>query len=156
MAIKRYPYSRFDRMFEQMRRAMLAMDPMASDFEGTPALGPRTSDSDSWSMSRGDSNLTLEETDDGFVVVADLPGFESEEIDLRFDDGHLSIDAEHTVDESSDGISRSRSRRVREQVLIPGDVVADDISARYHNGVLEVDLPVSHTVDEDSTRIDID
>jgi HSP20 family protein len=50
-------------------------------------------------MGRGHIHLTVEESADGYVVLADLPGFERDEIDLRFADGVLTIEAEYTAEE---------------------------------------------------------
>lgn len=61
----------------------------------------------------------------------------------------LRIEGTHEVT----GDDSARSRTVRESITVPGDVV-DEITASYHNGVLEVRLPV----DSSSTahRIDIE
>jgi HSP20 family protein len=158
MDSRRTPFDVFDEMeraFDQMRRSMWG------------GYGPRGS----WSWSPEgrralpeggydhgyefdfDSNLSVETTDGGYVVLADLPGFEKEEIDLRFDDGMLHISATHEV---GDG-EYARSRRVRESVSIAGDVVVDDIEATYRNGVLEVHVPVEEMTDEDDAHhIDIE
>lgn len=104
-----------------------------------------------------DSNVSMERGEDGFVVFADVPGFEKDEIDLRFEEGVLHLAATHEVSGEAGGISASRSRQVRESIRVPGDVIVEDISASYRNGVLEVHLPVEGpAVDDDSTRIDIE
>jgi HSP20 family protein len=97
------------------------------------------------------SNLRVESTDEGHVVIADLPGFETEETDLRYADGTLHIDATHEVDDGE----YARSRRARESVSVAGDVRTDDIEATYRNGVLEVRMPVESDGD-DAHRIDIE
>ncbi|MCY4729094.1 Hsp20/alpha crystallin family protein [Natronomonas gomsonensis] len=100
-----------------------------------------------------DINVRLDTDSEGYVLHADLPGFEKEEIDLRYDDERLTIRAVH---EMSDDYETS-SRRVHETVRIPGDLTVDGIEARYHNGVLEVHLPTeSDTESEGGHRIDID
>lgn len=124
------PFDEMDRLFDQMRRAM---------WNGRP-LGES-----------GGSNVRLEAGDEGYLVHADVPGFETEEIDLRFEDGLLTVEASHET-EDDDGF---RSRRVHEQVRVPGDVVVEDIEASYNNGVLEVSLPTATDV-ETGHRIDID
>ncbi|PSP96369.1 hypothetical protein BRC94_13055 [Halobacteriales archaeon QS_5_70_17] len=88
-------------------------------------------------------------------MVADLPGVEREELDLRFDDGLLTITGEHETTERSETAASTRSRCVHEQVRLPGDVDADGIEATYRNGVLEVRVPTDEPVDE-GRSIDID
>lgn len=121
------PFDEMDRLFESMRRSMLGGSWMASD-----------------------TNLRLEATDDGYLVHADLPGFESDELDIRFDDGVLTIDAVHEVEEDE----RSRSRHIHESVRVGADVLIEEIEADYRNGVLEVRLPVDEAHDG-GHRIDV-
>jgi HSP20 family protein len=146
---RRTPFDMFDEMeqlFDQMRRSMVGMRPSLDIDTYTHRLG-----------SGSDSNLTLEAVDGGYAVLADLPGFEKAEIDLRFDDGMLTIRATHEVSEEGMGASYSRSRRVSESIRVPGDVLVEEIEATYRNGVLEVVLPVEgEMADADSHRIDID
>lgn len=89
--------------------------------------------------------------DDGYVVHADLPGFETADIDLRFDDGLLTIDASH---EHAEGGS-SWNRSVHETLRLPGDVDVEGIEAGYHNGVLEIRLPAEDASDS-GHRIEIE
>ena len=124
------PFDEMDRLFDQMRRSML-------DGRTRPDFGG--------------ANVRLESDEDGHVVTADVPGFETEEIDLRFADGVLTVEASHETGDES----RSHSRHVCEQVRIPGDVVVEDVRAEYNNGVLEVRLP-TETESESGHRIDID
>lgn len=131
MAIRQYPFDEMERMFDQMRRSMMGVDHEAEGHAG--------------------ANLSIETDDEGYVVYADVPGFEKSEIDLQFDGEVLRIEAEHVTEAESS----TRSRQVTEQVHVPGEIVAEEITASYHNGVLEVHLP---TVDERdaSTRIEIE
>jgi HSP20 family protein len=144
-------------MFDEMERAF---DRMRHSMWGT--RGTRNWDARTRSALHGDefdyehefdANLSVEHTDGGYVVLADLPGFEKEEIDLRYDDGVLHIAATHEVDDGE----YARSRRVHESVSLAGDVIVDDIEASYRNGVLEVHVPVeTGGVADDAHHIDIE
>jgi HSP20 family protein len=120
------PFEGFDRLFETMMRSMSAM-PAA----GTEA-GVRS------------GRLRMEQTDEGYVVVADLPGFEREDIDLRFGDGVLTVEADSETE--TGGVTRSR--RVTEGIRVPGDVDVADVEASYRNGVIEITVPVTDGGDE--------
>jgi HSP20 family protein len=139
MSIRRTPFEEMNRMFDLMHRSMFD----DRHWEG------------SHGTSQSDANLNVETDDDGYVIVADLPGVEREELDLRFDDGLLTITGEHETTERSETAASTRSRRVHEQVRLPGDVDADGIEATYRNGVLEVRVPTDEPVDE-GRSIDID
>ena len=95
--------------------------------------------------------VRTETDDEGYLVHADLPGFERAEIDLRFDDGVLTIDATHERGEEGERWSRS----VHEELRIPGDVDVDEIEASYHNGVLEIRLPAENAGEDGGHRIEI-
>lgn len=146
MTPRRTPFDGMDsmmsRMFHNVWRDLESGVGMGYDGEGR--------------MGRGDIHLTIEEGDDGYVVLADLPGFERDGIDLRFEDGALTIEAEHTVDEDDETMSHTRSRSALERVHLPTrDIAVADIEASYHNGVLEIHVPVADA-DEGAHRIDID
>ncbi|MFB6164497.1 MAG: Hsp20/alpha crystallin family protein [Haloarculaceae archaeon] len=126
------PFEQMDRLFEQMRQSMLGRDVAGAIGEGPTDVSAR-----------------VEAVDDGYLVLADLPGFEREEIDLRFEDGTLTITAEHEVSDDEE----YRSRRVYEQVSIPAAVRTEDATASYRNGVLEVHLPADA---DEFHRIDIE
>lgn len=128
------PFDEMDRLFDQMRRSML---------EGRSRAG------------LGGSNLRVETDEEGYVINADMPGFETDEIDLRIDDGVLILDAVHETDDDYGAGTRTRSRRVHEELRLPGQISVEDAEADYHNGVLEVRLPAETDV-ETGHRIDID
>ena len=102
-----------------------------------------------------DTNVTVEQTDEGYAVMADLPGFEKSDIDVAFDDGVLTIDGETAVTTEHGPMSHRRRRTVHERLSIPGPIVVADITASYHNGVLEIVLP-SEAHADDGHHIDIE
>lgn len=131
-----------DRMFEQMDRMLDSMWTRVSDRE--TGISP-------WSRTDAAFDLHENEDGDGFVLVVDLPGFEKDDIEIRATETHILVDASHeSEDESS-----YQHRNVSERFTIPADVDLDEISASYHNGVLELALPVSGEI-ETGHRIDIE
>lgn len=143
------PFEQMDRMVAQMRRGLWtgSVHQHADEADSRPPTPLPSSDTGS---RRSDHALTLEQSAGGFVVFADLPGFETDEIELTFAGGVLSIEGTQDVTDET----RSRHRTVHESVRIPGEVLVDEISAHYRNGVLEVTLPAD---DGDSKhRIDVE
>lgn len=140
-------FDEMSRMFERMDRLMndAWMDRMPGD--RTPAIeGRTTADRSGMLQSRStdgvESMTNLHEDDDRFVFVMDLPGFERDEIDLVYHDGHLDISASTEISEESETSFVRHSRSTNETVAIPGDVDVEGIEAAYRNGVLEVALPM--------------
>jgi HSP20 family protein len=83
-----------------------------------------------------DDGYELYEEDGQFILTIDMPGFDADEISLRWNDGRLAVSAEH-VDED-----RNRQKNAHRTFRLPKDIVVDDITATYSNGVLEVTLPI--------------
>lgn len=82
----------------------------------------------------------LYEEDDWFVLTIDMPGFEREEIDLRWDEGVLRIAAEHEDED------RGRAKTYHRSFRLPKRIEPEEIEATYSNGVLEVRLPISGSI----------
>lgn len=122
-------------MFEQMDHMLDSMWTRVSDREGG-LTAP-------WSRHEAAFDLHANEDEDGYVLVVDLPGFEKDEIDIRATETHVLVDAMH---ESERGTSFQR-RNVSERFAIPADVDIEDVSASYHNGVLEISLPVDGEIE---------
>jgi HSP20 family protein len=96
-------------------------------------LGPL--DEDVGSMRLWDFDVN--ETDREIIVRAELPGFESNEIDVQLADGVLTIKAEKQ--QKGDGEEEYRSF-VR-TITLPSGINAEQAQATYRNGVLELHIP---------------
>jgi len=137
------PFETMERMFDQMIRDMAEWREQSWDDRFGERFGFGL-------------NTDLAEHDDEYVLTVDLPGFETEEIDLRFDDGMLHLSASHEVAEEAEGASSRRSRTVSERIAIPREIVSEEIEASYRNGVLEVHLPVVEGGEERGHQIEIE
>lgn len=145
------PFENMDTMFERMSRQFGEMSRQFDDsnWTGSPARG---------------MEVDVRDGDEEFVVVADLPGFEKEDIDLSITERALTISASRETETESDSNAESgeylrRERRhesMRRTFRLPGDVTAEDASASYKNGVLTVTLPKVTVESEDSRHIDIE
>ena len=81
--------------------------------------------------------VDLLETPDAYVITAELPGVNRDDINVEVVDGELRLAAtrKHTDGDREESFSFSRS------VTLPDTVQADQVSAAYENGVLTVTLP---------------
>ena len=115
-------------------------------------------DAAGWSMG---ASIPLDVVDSGeaFVLTADLPGFEREEIDVSLVDSTLRIEAERetaATDEAETYLRRERSRTsLQRTVRLPEPVDAEAVTAAYGRGVLEVTLP-KEEVGDGGRRIEIE
>jgi len=106
------------------------------------------------------TGVDVDVVDDGedVVVVADLPGFEKDEISVQADDHRLRISAEQAEEkeeEEKDYYKRERTQRTLSRtVTLPVEVNVDESSASYDNGVLSVRLPKVEMAEGEEIDID--
>lgn len=83
---------------------------------------------------------------DKFVLQAELPGFQKEDIHIDINDEMLIISANHTEEKQEDRnnyIRRERQYGSYSRSFGLENIEQDGITANYQNGVLEVTLPKS-------------
>jgi HSP20 family protein len=89
--------------------------------------------------------MDLVETDDHFVLTADLPGLTREDIAIEFEGDVLTLSGERKVDheQRKDGFYRIEraSGTFSRSLTLPDGVDVDAVSAQFDNGVLEVRIP---------------
>lgn len=100
-------------------------------------------------MIQSGMRTNVRETEDAYLLEADLPGFEREEIDLSLKEGMLTITAEHK--EKNEENEAFSSRSVQRSFSVEG-VDEEAITAQYKNGVLLVQLPKQKAPDEPEAR----
>ena len=84
------------------------------------------------------------ETNEGFVLLADLPGVEPSSIDLSVTGNVLTLRGEKATNELPEGHAQTREREAgtfHRQVTLSSEVNFDAVQAESHNGVLKVTLP---------------
>ena len=124
----------------------------------TPFAGERA-----WGRDLRTADIDVAEFDDAFVVTADLPGFDRDGIDVRVDDGRLTIAAERDAErdaERGDADSRylRRERRhesVTRTVDLPPTARPEDATATSRHGVLTVTVPLDVPEADEGHRIDV-
>ena len=144
MSGRRDPFKEIEKLFEQLNDGFADMSQEFGEELGENFGG------------RG-IHVDVAETDGEVVVVADVPGFDPDDIDVSVTDRKLRISAEHSEEqEDEEGTKyyrRERSRRaVSRTVALPADVEEHEADASYENGVLTVTLP---TTGDDDGGIDI-
>ena len=97
---------------------------------------------------------------DKFLLEAELPGFNKEDISLELKDGILTIKAEHKEnnDQTDDKGQYLRRERRYGSFARSFDVSGIDetgISAAYNNGILELTLPKQVPVEPETRQISI-
>ena len=136
----RNPFDEIERMFDRMSRQ----------------LGPIEDE-----LLDGSVPVDVEDRGDSFVVTADLPGFDREDVDVQLAGETLTISGSHETDDEAAGedetgryVRRERRRRsVSRSVHLPEAVDQEGTEATYTNGVLTVTLPKQEAHDGQSIPI---
>jgi HSP20 family protein len=87
--------------------------------------------------------VDIEETDDAWIVEAELPGVDKKDVNIGMNDNELVVRGE-IKEREREGILRRRTRRVGEfefRVTMPSQADADAIDAKLDHGVLRIRVP---------------
>jgi len=89
--------------------------------------------------------VDITEDKDSLSVRAELPGMKKEDIEISLHEGFLTLSGERKGEEKREGSEMYRSERwfgrFHRSINLPYAVVADQIKATYHDGILTVTLP---------------
>lgn len=89
--------------------------------------------------------VDIVEEKDRFVLRADVPGVNPEDIDVSMDKGVLSVAGQRHEERSEDANGAQRLERITgtfyRRFTLPDTANADEISASSENGILEVVIP---------------
>ena len=89
----------------------------------------------------------VKETETGYEVDVDLPGFKKDEIKLELNQGYLVISAEKSLEKTNENkqgkmLRQERYSGVMQRSFFVGEhLTEEDIKASYENGVLHVMIP---------------
>ncbi len=89
----------------------------------------------------------IRETDEGYEVIMDLPGFKKDEIEVQLENGYLTVSAakgldKDEADKKGKYICRERyAGEMGRSFYVGEDILDTDIHARFENGILKLDVP---------------
>jgi len=98
-------------------------------------------------MSGWSPALDLYDDKDNFVLKAEIPGMNKEDIEIQLHDGVLTLSGERKEEKKSEGGDIHRSERFvgrfQRTLTLPSQVDVDKVNANYQDGILTVTLPKS-------------
>lgn len=118
----------FDDLFDQMSRML------TSAFPDVARVSVQ-----SWSPP-----VDIQETDDAYVVEADVPGVRPEDVTIELAGRELRITGEYGTEEGDGDGDAQRIRRTGRfdyRITLPGEVDSEATTANLENGVLRLRLP---------------
>ena len=94
--------------------------------------------------------VDITEREDAYLVAAELPGVGTEDVEITFQDGLLTIQGERhpAAGAAAEKVHRSERRygAFRRSITLPSHVRADKIEASAQDGVLQILVPKAEEV----------
>ena len=118
------------------------MNRLFNTFFDTPT---RTKGTNGTSLRRWVPAMDLAETEDSYVLKADLPGLSEGDVNVEVEDKVLTVSGERKAEHEDKGEGYVRVERsygsFRRSLTLPEGIDADAVQATFENGVLEVRIP---------------
>ena len=89
----------------------------------------------------------VRETETGYEVDVDLPGFKKDEIHLELNNGNLTVSAQKSIekkDENKEGKVLRQERyagSMSRSFYVGSHITEEDVKARFEDGVLRLSIP---------------
>ena len=94
-------------------------------------------------MQAADMRTDIKETENGYEMQVDLPGFDKNDINVTLKHGYLTVNAkkQNKEEDKHNYLRRERSYSCSRSYYV-GDAVRDeDVKAKYENGILTLSVP---------------
>lgn len=99
--------------------------------------------------------VDIEEQDDAYVIEAELPGVQKDDVNIELQSNELMITGE-IKEREREGILRKRTRRIGRfeyRVRLPEHVDSDNVEAKLNDGVLTVHVPKVQRADRRQIKV---
>ncbi|MFO8083091.1 MAG: Hsp20/alpha crystallin family protein [Desulfobacterales bacterium] len=130
----RNPLKEFERMRQEMNRLA----------EGSKSREPYLSTAGVFPLTN------LSEDTEKYYVRAELPGMNSEEIEISVTDSSISISGERVIPEEKDNVRYHRREResgkFSRMISLPGSIDSVKVEATFSDGILSIVLPKSEAM----------
>jgi HSP20 family protein len=88
--------------------------------------------------------IDISETDDQFLISAELPGMDKDDIEISLENRQLSISGERKFEKKEDGKKfhrvETRYGSFNRSFQLPDNVDEESIEATYENGLLNISI----------------
>ncbi|MFZ5969238.1 MAG: Hsp20/alpha crystallin family protein [Bacillota bacterium] len=145
------PYNRKNRGIERRPRDIFDIETMFEEFFSDTFFPSVFSNS-------GQMKVDIKENDNEYVVEAELPGVNKEDINLELLDERLTISVErneHVNEERENYIRKERRYGSMSRTFIVPNIDNEKVTAKFENGVLHVNIPKKEPGMTKRNKIDI-
>ena len=103
--------------------------------------------------------VDIEETDDAYLIKAELPGVKKEDVKVTIEEGVLTIQGEKKYEKKKKDKKQLRVERAYGSFIrsftLPNNVKNDEIKAKYKDGVLTLTIPKTEEAKPKQLEIEI-
>lgn len=103
--------------------------------------------------------VDLKETEDSYLIEADLPGIQKDAVNIEYENNYLVISAkrEDNIEDKNDNyVRRERHYGEFRRAFYVDNIDESQIKASFKDGVLKIDLPKLNKEIQRKKRIDIE
>ncbi len=108
---------------------------------------------DSWTSARKIPPVDVYETDNAYIIEAEVAGYDEENIKLHVDKHVLTLSSEGTEDKGNKVVKEIYTPAFERSFSLPEDADEAHVTADYKNGILLITIP--KIVKEEPKRIEI-
>ena len=107
---------------------------------------------------KNEMKTDVRETEDGYELDIDLPGFKKDEVTAQLDNGYLTIQASKGLDKEQKDkkgkyIRKERYAGSMSRSFYVGDAITEeDVHAKYEDGILKLSVPKKESKAVDQTK----
>jgi HSP20 family protein len=103
--------------------------------------------------------VDIMENENELVLTADLPGVKMDDIDIRLEDGTLTLTGSREMEKREDKAGYHRLERsygkFQRAFVLPDTLDADRVQANFNDGVLTVTLPKKETAKPRTIKVQL-
>jgi HSP20 family protein len=103
--------------------------------------------------------VDISEDDNNFYLRAELPGLSKENVNVKYEEGMLTIAGEKPAPQADKGINYHRVERrygmFERSFRITSNIVADKVEADFADGVLTITLPKAEEIKPKAIEVKI-
>lgn len=93
-----------------------------------------------------DMRTDIKETDTGYELDIEMPGFQKDQISVSLEDGYLSVSGTKNTKEESENqgkkyLRKEISESFQRSYYVGTDINEESVKAKYDNGILSLTIP---------------
>ena len=136
------------------------LDRRMNDFLYSLTGSRRPAPSQVWSPGRIFPLLNVRKVGNAYVVMAEIPGMKTEDLEIKVEGDTVSLKGERKVEDQDASASYHRRERTsgtfQRSLTLPTRVETDQVKAGYQNGVLVVTLPMEKAAEAKQITVSVE